>query len=265
MVAWALVLVAIGALGAHGDDFARLDVWAWTALVAFAAAPLIGVTEWPSLRWMLASLPFWVFGDASDAVRLTAFVLFMVGLIRLAVGPTLVARGRTSAEVWPPILPSGSSPLVRVAPRVYPGAHPSRGLHWVALILVMLGLVLVVVAGTTSDSAAAGALALAAWIMAGTFFFGNWFATRVRLRVDEVGLHGRVMFFERSAPWNEITTLSLRYVFLGAGGRFVYYVVRTAHCEVAFPSGMTDASDLLRTIESATGETFPTPEIAPTM
>jgi hypothetical protein len=105
-------------------------------------------------------------------------------------------------------------------------------------------------------------LAISSAIMAATFAFSNWFATRVRLRLDEHGLHSRTLVMERTIRWREIAGLTLRYVFLpGFGMRLVYYCAYSPTREVAFPSSMVGAKELQAAIEQATGLAWPAPEI----
>jgi hypothetical protein len=263
---WALILLGIGALGAHTGDFERMDAWGWVSLAALGAAPFVGMRKSPALRWLFASIPFWVFGNALEWLNLTAVGLVIASMARAALIPTLVGRrvNRSAAQATPlPHLASG--PLVPVTPAVFSGGQRSRPLRYlmIAFMVIAAGLF---VALAMSGGPEIAALLIAAVIIAATFAFGNWFADRVRLRVDAVGVHGRTMFVEHTARWTEISGLRLRYLFLpGYSIRLVYYVVESAKHEVAFPSSMRGAKELQETIEAATGLKWPEPEITATM
>jgi hypothetical protein len=258
------VLLGIGALGAHEGEFERMDAWGWVSLVALAAAPLVGFSARPALRLLLASIPFWVFGDSYEWVVLAAVGLTVASMVRAALVPTLAGRrvNGPAREVLPHL---ASGPLVPVTPHVFTVAHRSRLMRNLAIALAVMAAGLAV-AGTMGDLVELQALAFSALIIAATFAFGNWFADRVRLRVDEVGVHGRTMFIEHTAKWTEITGLRLRYLFMpGYSMRLVYYVVESPRHEVAFPSSMPGAKDLQACIEAATGLRWPEPEITATM
>jgi hypothetical protein len=264
---WALVLLGIGALGAHKGEFERMDAWGWVTIAALAAAPFVGMRRSPALRFLIASIPFWIFGNALEWLSLTAVGLVIASMARAALIPTLAGRrvNRWASSEATPLPHLANGPLVAVTPAVYPGAHRSRVLGYLAIGFMALAAVLMVALGM-GGGVELGALALSCVIIAATFAFGNWFADRVRLRVDEVGVHGRTMFVEHSARWTEVTGLRLRYVFLpGYSIRLVYYVVESPTHEVSFPSSMKGAKELQGTIEAATGLRWPEPEITATM
>lgn len=192
------------------------------------------------------------------AEALVAVVILGV-VIRLAVGPTLPARRRRFKGA--PLAHLANGPLVPVAPRVFVAAVRSRFITIVTWVFAALTVVLAVLSGATADGQTAGALAVASAIISATSAFSNWFAGRVRLRVDADGVHGRTLFTEHHIPWNEVALLSLRYVFMGSGLRLVYYSVRSPTREVAFTSRMPGADELRRTIEEATGVVWAEPEI----
>jgi hypothetical protein len=193
------------------------------------------------------------------AEALTAVVILVL-VIRLAVGPTLPARRRRFKGA--PLAHLANGPLVPVTPRVFLASHRSRFVTIATWVFLALTIVLVVLAGTTADGQTAGALAVASAIIAGTFAFSNWFAGRVRLRVDANGVHGRTLFTEHHIRWNEIALLSVRYVFLpGYSMRIVYYSVRSPTHEVSFTDRMPGSDELRQTIEEATGVVWAKPEI----
>ncbi|MEQ1731092.1 MAG: hypothetical protein ABL982_22210 [Vicinamibacterales bacterium] len=260
-----LLVIGLGALGAHPYEFRRMDVWGWVALATLGAAPLIGLRNWPSLRWLLASIPFWIFGNALDWLLLVAVALTVASFVAGALVPTLVGRRvRKSGRTPLPHLASG--PLVPVSPQICSGGRRSRPLTWLARGSCLGAVVVFALLAAGLLAVELAALGIAALIMAAVFTFSNWFADRVRVRVDEVGVHGRVLFLEHTAKWTDISGLRLRYLFMPAYGvRLVYYVVESPRHEVAFPSSMQGARELQATIESATGLTWPEPEITPTM
>jgi hypothetical protein len=258
------VLLGIGALGAHAGGFERMDAWGWLSLASLGAAPFVGMRRSPALRFLVASIPFWVYGNALEWILLVAVALVIASMVRAALIPTLVGR-RVNRSAQTPLPHLSSGPLVVVAPRVFTGGQRSRLLRNLSIGFLALAVVLVV-ALAMGGAVELGALALACVIIGATFAFGNWFADRVRLRVDEVGVHGRTMFVEHTARWTEISGLRLRYLFLpGYSARLVYYVVESQKHEVAFPSSMRGAKELQGTIEAATGLKWPEPEITATM
>ncbi len=262
---WALVLLGIGALGATQGDMTRMDAWAWVALVSLAAAPIVGLRKGSPLQWLLTSIPFWIFGNAIETLLLVAVGLTIASMAALALVPTLVGR-RVNRSGRQPLPHLASGPLVPVAPQVFPGGQRSRVLKYLAIAMLLVALVLIVLVGAGAMAPELGALAVAALIIAATFSFANWFADRVRLRVDEVGVHGRTMFVEHTAKWSEISGLRLRYLFMpGYAVRMVYYVVESPRHEVAFPSSMKGAGELQACIEAATGLAWPEREITPNL
>lgn len=192
----------------------------------------------------------------------SALVLALV--VALAVRPTLPARRRYLGG-GAPLSRLAAAPLAPVPPREFPGGTPSRGLAVAAWVASGVALVLAASAGRGVDAAMGVGLGLALGIVAGTFAFANWFALRVRLRVDGTGLYGRVLWREHGIPWRDVSELRLRYVFIGGGARLVYYCVRSPTREVSFPTSLAGFEDLRRTIEAATGLRWPVPAIVPTL
>ncbi len=177
--------------------------------------------------------------------------------------PLFPGRRRLTGGVPQPHLAAG--PLVPVPPAVYYGGTPSRVIaaaSWpLGVGAVALG---VATARAESDDSAALWFGLAATsaIVAATFVASNWFATHMRQRVDDVGLHSRLLFKEHTLPWHEVSSLSLRHVRV-RGLSLVYYCVRSPTREFAFPHTQPGADTLRRTIEEATGMTWPDADLAP--
>jgi hypothetical protein len=255
----ALVTIGLMALPLHRGRFESLDVWAFVFLAASAAGAALWLRAWPALRWVIASLPFWVLADAHPLFMAAALVLSIGGLAAAAVGPTLPGRTIRRAVVPRPHLANG--PLSAVTPAVYHGGHKSRVLSWMTATCAVLAVALAA-GGAARDSATLGALGLASAIIALTFAASNWFANRVRLRIDDAGLHSRTLFREQTIPWRDVAGLTIRYVFLpGYNIRIVYYVAFSPTREFAFSSRMHGARELQASIEQATGLTWPTPEV----
>lgn len=175
-----------------------------------------------------------------------------------------VLPGRRLARTEPALPHMAAGPRAPVPPRIYAGGQPSRVITWTARVFAGLGLICFAASGGADGAVFAG-LALSCGIIAGTMVFANWFATRVRIRVDAEGLHGRTFFKEITVRWRDVSGLRLRHVLLGTGVRLVYYCVQGGGFEVAFPSSMQGAAELQRTIEGATGLVYPPPEITPNM
>jgi hypothetical protein len=263
LIAWSLFGVGFVAMVAHKGEFERMDGWAWVSLPTMAAAPFVGFRR-GMLRWFLASIPFWIYGNASEPILLAAVGVTVGGLVVGALLPTLPTRRVRSSD--PPLAHLASGPLVPVAPMQFSGGKRSRVLTWGTRILLLTALGGVIAAAFGSPPEVWGTICLVSLIMAATFAFSNWFADRVHFRVDGVGLHGRTLLFERTARWNEITGLTLRYLFMpGFGIRVVYYVVQSTRTQVSFPSSMLGAKELQAAVEAATGLQWPEPEITPTM
>jgi hypothetical protein len=249
----------------HPGEFERMDAWAWLSLAALAAAPIVGVATRPPLRLLLASIPCWIYGNASEPILLAAVGLTVGSMAIAVVGPTLVGR-RVKRIGAAPLPHLASGPLVPVTARTFVGGRRSRALHVAAIVLAATAAALFVAAAAGYERDVSSALGLSATIISATFVFGNWFSTRVRVRIDQVGVHGRTMLLEHTARWSDISGLRLRYVFLpGYGIRLVYYVVETPAAEVSFPSSMGGARELQAAIEAATGLRWAEPEITPTM
>ena len=189
--------------------------------------------------------------------------LSLVGWLMLR--PVLPGRRIKHGGAPQPHLAAG--PLVRVAPAVFYGGHKSRFLSIASKVMgvTSLALALAGVRAAEDDAAVYLGLAISSAIVAITFAFGNWFATRMRLRLDGTGLHSRLLFGEHTLPWNEVSSLSLRYVTMPRTGvRLIYYCVRSPTREFAFPNTQQGAEELRQVIARATGLAWPEPEITPT-
>ena len=75
LIAWSLFGVGFVAMVAHTGEFERMDGWAWLSLPTLAAAPFVGFRG-GMLRWLLASIPFWIYGNASEPILLSAVIVF---------------------------------------------------------------------------------------------------------------------------------------------------------------------------------------------
>jgi hypothetical protein len=244
----------------HTDRFEAIDAWGIIFILTGSPGAFLALRRFAALRWIAASLPFWAFGTAHDAFAIAAVALVVGGLIAAFVGPTL--PGRRMRRDARPLEHLAGGPLTTVESRVYFGGVRVRWLTITAWTLAVLGVVLLAVAGAGVIDPALGGLGLAAEIMAGTFAFSNWFAGRVRLRIDQTGLHSRTLFREHTIGWAELAGLTIRYLFLpGSGIRLVYYVAYSPNREFAFLSTMKGAGELQAAIESATGLRWPEPEI----
>lgn len=264
-VAWALLVVAgFFALAASPAGIEAFDGWSIAFVLCVSVGAAMSLRKWEGLRWIAASFPFWAMSAAAPWPTYVALGLVFLGMAIGAVGPTLPGRRRRRAGEPLPHMASG--PLVPVVARAWPNAHPSRVVRVGAIVFGVLAVVLALAAATGRDPAALGGLALSSVIIAVTFAFSNWFAGRVQLRIDGEGLHSRLFYREHTIPWDDVAGLQLRYVFLpGVGGRIVYYCVRSPTREFAFPSSMRHARDLQAAIESATGLSWPVPEITATL
>jgi len=212
--------------------------------------------------FVLASVPFWVFANDHTWSMAMALGLSIGGMAIAVIGPVL--PGRSIRRGGEPLAHLASGPIAPVVPKIYTAGQRSRFVSVAAKVLAVLAVVLPVfsIGGDHESQAVWIGLAISSAIMAATFVFSNWFATRVRLRVDEHGLHSRTMFFEHTIRWSELAGLTLRYMFLpGFGMRLVYYCAYSPTREFAFPSSMAGATDLQMAIEQATGLTWPAPEI----
>lgn len=234
--------------------------------VATASALLyLALRRWPAAAHAAAAVPWWTIANDRPWAMTAALGLSFAALYQYALAPVLPTRRRRTAG--PPLWQLATGPRSVPDPRIYPGGTPSRAVARIAWGLGALAALLVVLAGTSTEpevpEVAAG-LAMACTIMAATFAFANWFATRVHIRIDAGGVHARVLFAERTVPWADVRELSLRYMFLGSGVRMVYFCVRSSTREIAFPSGMPGAADLRAAIEHATGVRWPDPEFTST-
>lgn len=260
---WAsLVVIGFMALTMNPGALDVLDPWGILFMVATATGLAMSLRRWGGVRWIASSIPFWAMAEAAPWAMYIALGLVFGGMAIAGVGPTLPGRRIRGAAA---LAHMASGALVPVVARVYPAANPSRVIRFLtygcALLTVMLG----IAAGRGFNADVTAALATAAAILTVTFAFSNWFSGRLRLRIDEHGLHSRLFFQEHNIAWTEVATLSLRYVFLpGMGVRVVYYCVRSPKREFAFPSSMKGAAELQASIEAATGLSWPVPEITPT-
>jgi hypothetical protein len=233
----------------------------------------IGILKWlrerGAARWFAASLPWWVMARSSGWFEFGAAILTFAGIVAFTVGPTLPGRRRgrasaiataTATEKETPLPQLANGPIVPVTPRVYHTAKPSPLTASLTVMFFILACAMAVASASAAEPLITGALALASLIITVTFAFLNWFSARVRLRIDQHGLHSRVFFDEQTIPWREVAGLTLRYSFLaGIGVRVVYYVVYSPTHEFTFASSIDGAKELQLAIEAATGFTFPEP------
>jgi len=237
--------------------------WTIGVMIAAAIAIFVLLRRRAGLRFIAASVPFWIFANSATWIMQVAVWSTIAGLAVAAVGPTLPGRRKRGGGSALPELANG--PLAPVTPRMFQGAKRNRLLTIATAIFALFALALGAAATVRPSAAVLGGLAIGSAIIAITFAFSNWFASRMRLRVDGVGLHSRVMFGEHTISWTDVAGLTLRYVFLpGLSIRIVYFVVFSANREFAFLASIPGSSELKTTIESATGLTFQTPEFEST-
>lgn len=258
------ILAGIVALVQHEHRLERADASAIVYVVCTATGLALWLRRHTVLRWLAASLPFWSLANAAGWSMFLALVLSIGSLAVLAVGPTL--PGRRIRRDGDPLPHLANGPIAAIHPAAYSGGRRSRGLAIAALAFVGLTMLFVCLASLRLDAFTTSsdvniALAISSAIIASTLFFSNWFADRVRLRIDEHGLHSRALFREQTMPWHEVAGLTIRYVFFpGYGMRIVYFVVFSPSREFAFLSTMHGAGDLKESIETALGVKWPEPE-----
>jgi hypothetical protein len=255
----ALLLIGVMALGVSPSAGVELDVWGGIFVLATAAGALVSLRRWPGLRWLAASFPFWAMSDAAEWSMYVAMGMVLLGLVLTAVAPTLPGRPIRGGEPLPHL---AQGAFVTVEPRLYPLSRRGRVLPWTTAVFAILTLVLGLFAVVGPESPTVAALVIASGLISVAFAFSWWFSTRVRLRIDADGLHSRVFYGEHTIRWAEISSLSLRYLFLpGMGARIIYYCVRSPRREFAFPSSMRGAPELQASIEAATEMSWPLPRI----
>jgi hypothetical protein len=251
-----LILVGIVALAQHEYRLERADTLAVVYVFCTAAGLALSFRRYSVLRWLAASLPFWSLANAAGWSMFLALVLSIGSIAVLAVGPTLPGR-RNRRDVKPlPHLALG--PVAVIRPAAYSGGRRSRGVGIAAWVFAGLMVVFAGLAVFTASRGVAAALAISSAIIAGTLVFSNWFADRVRLRIDERGLHSRALFREQTIPWPEVAGLTVRHVYLPAYGmRLRYFVVFSPSREFAFLGTMHGAEELKASIETAVGLKWP--------
>lgn len=266
-------LTIVGLLAFTTSNFVPGPPGGWGLL--FIGCTAVGSAMWlrqrPGFRWIVASIPFWVYANVTSWAMAAALALSIGGLFVWRVGPTLPGRRIPRGGTPMPHLAGG--PLSPISTAVYPGAHSIRSLRTmtfvaagVCVLLLLLATAASLGTGQQETATLSGALALSSGIMALTFAFSLWFSGRVRLRIDQVGVHGRTMFREQTVRWPDVVSLDLRYlIFPSKSVRVVYYCVRSPNREVAFPSSMRGATDLRTAIEAATGVRWAIPEITANM
>lgn len=258
-LAVASIVLGVLALGLHHAHLETIDGWAAVSIGATAAGLWHALRRWPGLRWTAASLPFWAFSSAAGWCTFAALALTIGGLMVGAVGPVLPGRRRRFSGEPVPALAAG--PLVSVAPQAF-GSRASRVPLYVAGAVLALSLVLGGASSASDDPATFGGLATGTLIIALTIAFTGWFAGRGRIRVDQEGIHARVMFGEHSVLWRDVCGLRLRTVYMpGMGLRMHFYSVQGPTTEVSIHGRMPGADELRRTVEAATGLRWPTPDV----
>lgn len=259
-VGLALITIGVMALALHGGTLDTLDGWALLFLAALSSGAALALRQHPGLRWVAASAPFWALSHAMPLFVAIALAMSVGGLMIAAVGPTLPGRRRPRDATPRPQLAGG--PLVPVEARVYFGGQRNRWLARAAWMLAALAVALPMLAAFDRAGPEVGALGLACAIIAATFAFANWFATRVRLRIDGTGLHSRTLFGEQTIRWHDVSGLTIRSVLLpGYNIRIVMFVAYSPAREFAFSSRMPGSDDLRTAIERAVGLRFPEPDL----
>jgi hypothetical protein len=257
----ALVIAGIMALTLDKAGLEAPNAWNITFLIISSAGIGHLFRRYPLLAWIGASFPVWAMCHAIPPLIYVALGFVFVGLFLSGLRP-LLSRTRRTGVVPLPQLAHG--PLVAVPARLYGfrrGTKWLRGITLLCGVACMAGIILrlsgFVVAGLT--------LAYSAGIMGLTIGFCMWFNARLHFRIDGFGMHSRVLFGEKSIPWEELGCLTLRYlVFPGFGSNYVYYCVLSPSKEISFPNSMTGADELRGLIEQASGQKWPVPEINPT-
>ena len=238
------------------------DAWGLAFLVLTSGGLFLWFHHRRVAKWFLASIPWWVMSQ-SGWLELGAAIVTLLGFIALAVGPTLPGRRRDRNVTPLPELAGG--PLSPVTPRAYQAAKPSRALSVLTIVMFCLTVALGIASAMGAEPEI-GALALSSFIIAVTFAFSSWFSGRMRLRIDEHGLHSRALFRELTIPWNEVAGITIRYVYFpGMGMKLAYYVTYSPTNEFAFTNSMKGNEELRDAIQSATGLTFPEPEFTSTI
>lgn len=241
-----------------------MTVWTALLVIASSAAALWLLRKQRSLKWFVASVPCWM-ASSSGWFEFAGAMLTLLGIIAFAVGPTLPGRRKSRGNA-PPLPHLANGPLTTVPPLSSQIGRTSRVLTVLTIVVFCLAGALGLWAAAGVEPELTGALALSAAIIGATFAFSNWFNGRVRVRIDQQGLHSRVFFTEQTIPWNTVGGITLRYLFMpGMGVRVVYYVVFSETHEFAFASSMKRAKEMQVAIEQAVGMTFPEPEITATM
>jgi hypothetical protein len=195
---------------------------------------------------------------------MTEQIVWIAGLTLigwLTLRPVLPVRRVVRGGAPQPHLAAG--PLVAIAPAMYYGGTASRGLSVASMMLGVMATVFAMagVRATGDDASLVLGLALGSAVVAATLVASNWFATRIRQRVDATGLHCRLLFGEHTIAWKDVSALTLRYgITPRTGLPQTYYAVMSPTREFVFPHTQQGAYELRRTIEQATGLHWPAPE-----
>jgi hypothetical protein len=251
----ALLALAAISLARHEGRLESIDIWAIVFAVAGSAGGFLCLARTRAPRWFLASSPLWALSYAHPVCAMSAFGLTLAGLLEFALGP--VMPGRTVFRPGDPLPHLAQGPLTPIRSTSYAGEHKNRTITILATGLALAAVGLAVWGGPERPEAVG--LGLGAAIGAATLWFSNWFARRYRLRIDEHGLHSRLLFREHSVRWTDVAGITTRYLVLSYGVRLVYFVVFSSTREFAFLSTMPGGAELKTAIEAAIGLRWPEP------
>jgi hypothetical protein len=250
----ALVILGIMALVFDKADLEAPSAWNITFLLLSSVGMGHLFRRWKLLAWVGASLPVWAMSHAIPFLMYFALGLVFAGMALTGVRPLLSRKRRTGVAPLPQLK---NGPLADIPPRIF-GFH--RGTKAIGVLTVVCGFAclagcILLLAGRRDAGAA---LALSCGILGLSFGFCLWFNTRMYFRIDSQGIHSRVIWGEKTIPWDQLGALSLRYVYFpGFGLRYVYYCVLSPVREITFPDSMTGAGELCGLIEKASGLKWP--------
>lgn len=257
----ALVFAGIMALAFDKASLEAPNAWNITFLILSSAGLGHLLRRYPLLAWIGASFPFWAMSGAVPPLIYIALGFVFVGLVLTSVYPLLSRKRRTGIAPLPQL---ARGPLVAVPERLY---GFKRGTKWLQAITMFCGVAFLtgIVLWLSGFNDMGIVLALSAGTLGLTFAFCLWFNARLHFRIDNRGIHSRVLISEKSIAWEELGSLTLRYsCFPGFGLNYVYYCVLSPSREITFPNNMDGADELRAIIEQASGLKWPVPEITPT-
>jgi hypothetical protein len=253
----ALVLASFMALGI-ARTLDTVNAWNIAAIIMGSLGAFHLLRRWLPLAWIGASIPFWAMADTVPWLMYVSLGLVYIGFGTILMSPFMVGKPSIVSE---PDSRLSNGPLTDVPERLF-RFRSGRTLLGITLTISGLAVLAGAILWLTGAQEEGLILMVVGAIIGFSFAFSVWLSSCSHYRIDIKGIHGRVIFREKSIPWEQVCGLFLRYQSLpGLGQRYVYYCIRSPEKVIAFPHTLKGADEFRDLVEKATGMQWPQPAI----